>query len=363
MHWAAIQCLKRIGKDEPGVLAAMFDRLSDGAEVLGPPQTLNELATQSFGDLKDRKRLIADLPPVNPNARPVWQFTSLLLNEMRPFKSEVQVKEIKEYLKPADKRSMYAQFYAALCLAEAGPAVNGALDDLLATLSDPKVTDHEIREQLCNAIGNCGPEASRGAKMLAELAILQMVEDRARSPGDPKRRANQQVRTAALKALGNLGQGAKDALPAPRSSPTPPMTRRRSTRPSRLWANLGPVAATAVPNMMELMLNARPAQKELILDTMKKIGPVNAYPPIIEFIPAFERHWRMGSGIFKDQIPKARGCVEAIITMGPEGLKPEQRSTLVKDLRALHALAAKKGQPELLERLNEAINRLETAKK
>jgi HEAT repeat protein len=360
-RWAAIQCLKQIGKDEPGILSAMFERLSDGAEVAAAPSTLETLAVKSFGEFKDKSRLISDLPPVNPKAPPVWLYTSILLDEMRPFKSEAQVKEVKESLKPSEKRSMFAQYYAALSIAESAGAARAALEDLLATLADPKVTNYLIRQKLCLAIGNCGEEASRGAKLLAEVATSQVIEDRARAESDPERIKNQAVRAVALQALGKMGRGANDALPALTKLASPNSDPGTQDETIKTLGNLGPAAASAVTSLMELFGGARPGQRDLIVETMRKIGP-DAFPPLIEFIPAYEKNWRENSGPYRDQNAKARGCVECIIVLGPEGLKPEQRAKLIDSLKTLRARAAVKGQKDFHDRCEEAVNRLEGKK-
>ena len=362
-RWAAIQCLKQIGKNEPGVLTAMFDRLSDAGEIAAPPRNLVELIDSTFKGTKESVRLIADLPAVNPKSPPVWQLTTVVLNQMRPLNSEANIKEIKEFIKPMEKRSMYAQFYAAMSIAESGTAARVVLDDLLTTLANKdKVTDHEIRAKLCDAIGNCGPEASRGAMLLGELATMQISEDKARSPGDAQVVKNQMVRGAALRALGKMGPGAKDALADLIKLADPFFHESIVEEVIKTLGNIGPAAKDAVPNLMELFLKARVTQRDLIVDTVKKIGPA-AYQPIIEFVPKFEKNWREKSGPLKDHVAKAKGVVECIIVLGPDGLKPEQRTTLIVELKALRARAGIKGDKELESRALEAITRLEAAKK
>jgi HEAT repeat protein len=362
-RWAAVQCLKQIGKDEPGVLAAMFERLSDGGEVAAPPRNLVDLIGTSFKDSKDKVRLIADLPPVNPKSPPVWQFTTVLLNQMRPFNTEAQVKEIREFLKPLEKRSMYAQFYAAMAIAESGTAARVALDDLLTTLANKdKVTDHEIRAKLCEALGNCGQEASRGAKLLGEFATMKISEDKGRSPGDPEMVKNNMVRGAALKALGKLGPGAKDALVELVKLADPYYSGPIIEEVVKTLGNIGPAAVEAVPNLMDLFLNANMTQRDLLVDTMKKIGP-GALPPIVDFLPKFEKNWRENSGPFKDQLLKAKGCVECVIAIGPTGLSAEQRTKLIDGLKAIRARAVIRRDEPFQRRLGEAIAKLETAKK
>jgi S1-C subfamily serine protease/HEAT repeat protein len=361
-RWSAVQCLKQIGKDEPGVLTAMFERLSDGAELSNPPRNLTELADKSFADTKDKVRLIADLPPVNPKARPVWQFTTVLMNEMRPFKTEAQVKDIKAFLKPDDKRSMYAQFYAAQCIAESGQAAKPALDDLISTLENPKVTDYEIRAKLCEGIGNCGEEASRAAKLLATMATFEILEDRARTPGDAQRMRNQKVRSAALQAIGKMGRGAKDALPGLAVLADPGSDEATADEAIKALGNIGPPAADATPRLMEMFQVARPAQRDLIVSAMVKIGP-DAYTPIIDFFPKFEKHWREGVGQFKGHAATAKGCVEYIIIMGPTSLKTAQVANLVGALKATRARAVIRGDNEFQGRISEALMKLEVAKK
>jgi HEAT repeat protein len=362
-RWSAVQCLKQIGKDEPGVLTAMFERLSDGAEVTAQPRSLEQLAADSFKDMKDKVRLISDLPPVNPNAPPVWQFTTALLNQMRPFKIDANVKEIKEFLGPMDKRSMYAQYYAATCIAESGIAARVALNDLSKTLSNrEKVTDHEIRSKLCEGIGNCGPDAAPAAKLLGEFATMQIVEDKARSPGDQQVTKNQMVRSAALRALGKLGPGCKDALPELIKLTDPFFHESIHEEVIKTLGNLGPYAVDAVPNLMDLFLKNRPQQRDLLVDTMKKIGP-GSLPPIIDFLPKFEKQWREKAGPYKDQILKAKGCVECIIVLGPGAVKSEQRAKVIDDLKSLRAQANIKGDTELLRRLGVALALFEGGKK
>jgi S1-C subfamily serine protease len=362
-RWSAVQCLKQIGKDEPGVLTAMFERLSDGAEVTAQPRSLEQLAADSFKDMKDKVRLISDLPPVNPNAPPVWQFTTALLNQMRPFKTDANVKEIKEFLSPMDKRSMYAQYYAAACIAESGIAARVSLDDLMKTLSNrEKVTDHEIRSKLCEGIGNCGPDAAPAAKLLGEFATMQIVEDKARSPGDQQVAKNQMVRSAALRALGKLGPGSKDALPELIKLTDPFLHESIHEEVIKTLGNLGPYAVDAVPNLMDLFLRNRPQQRDLLVDTMKKIGP-GSLPPIMEFLPKFEKQWREKAGPYKDQILKAKGCVECIIAIGPGNLTGEQRSKLADALKSLRARAVMLRDNDFSSRLAEAINRVEASKK
>lgn len=353
-RWEAVQCLKKIGPDEPGVLAALFDRLSDGAELADPPRNLVDLAAQSFADAKVKARLIADLPPVNPKAPPVWQFTAVLLDEMRPFKTAAQVKEIKAFVRPAEKRSAYAQYYAAECLAEAGAEARAGLDDLLAGLADPKVTYSDVRAKLCEAVGNCGPEASRGARLLADLATFQLVEDRARKPDDVQRQENQKVRTAALRALGRLGPGAADALPALTKLADPASADASLQEVVKALGNLGPTAAPTVPKLLDLFLRVKPDQFPLIVDAVKKVGP-GAYPPILDFIPKFDRGWRAKTLPYRDQLAKCRGCLDCIIALGPPDLKPEQRKELADDLKSLRAAASFRGDTTFQLKATDAL--------
>ena len=240
------------------------------------------------------------------------------LYEMRPYKTEAQVKEIMPTWLADEKRSGSVQVARGSSTSPRRGRVQASLwMRLLKALGDPKVTQSDIRVALCFAIANSGPEASRGAKLLASFATLNIVEDRAKQPSDPQVQANRDVRFAALRAIGVMGQGAKDALPALIKLADPLNDMQTMDETIKALGNIGSPAAASVPNMMELFATARPAQRDLILDAMKTIGP-DAYPPIIEFLTSFEKNWRENSGPYKDQIIKARGCVECVIVLGGE---------------------------------------------
>jgi S1-C subfamily serine protease/DNA-directed RNA polymerase subunit RPC12/RpoP len=359
----AISCLDLIGKGEPGVVAALFDRLSDDAVVAAVPRNTEQALLRTYAGIDERRKAIKDLRPYDKSKEvPVWLCAVRVLDQMSPYKTEAQIREIQPFLKRDPSRSVLAQFNAAAELANSGAAARIVLNDLAQTLADPNTTEVVTKESLCAAIGNCGPEASAACATLAEHAVYQLVEDRARASGDSQRILNQRVRTAALRALGRLGNGAQGAMAALTKLADPAQEPDTLDEVIKTLGNIGPGAASAVPNLMELFLKARPAQRELLVDTMKKIGP-EALPPMIEFLPKYEKQWRENVGPFKDQMAKAKGCIECIIVLGPESLKPEKRAKLIDDLKALRARAVIKRDKEFEGRLAEAISRLDVGKK
>lgn len=381
----AISCLDLIGKGEPGVISALFERLSDDAVVAAVPRNTEQALLKTYAGIDERRRAIKDMRPYDKNKEvPVWVCAARVLDQMSPYKTEAQVKEIQPFLKRDPMRSVLAQFNAAAELANSGPVAKIALTDLVQTLSDSNTTEVVTKESLCAAIANCGVEASTACPVLAQHAVYQLTEDRARSPGDQQRIMNQRVRSAALRALARLGPGAKDAVGALAKLADSSSDPDTLDEVIKTLGNIGPAAAEAVPNLLELFLKARQAQRELLVDNLKKIGPQAVYPPIIAFLPDYEKHWREQAGPYKGHLAKAQGCVECVIALGSEwlekedqrlkpiyeqkiklGQKPEKtpRERLVEALKALRAHAVIKRNNEFSTRLAEAVTRVESSKK
>src|SRR5207248_10434989 len=69
----AISCLDLIGKGEPGVVAALFDRLSDDAVVAAVPRNTEQALLKTYAGIDERRRAIKDMRPYDKNKEvPVW---------------------------------------------------------------------------------------------------------------------------------------------------------------------------------------------------------------------------------------------------------------------------------------------------
>ena len=107
MRVKAISCLDLIGKGEPGVVTALFDRLSDDAVVAAVPRNTEQALLKTYSGIDERRKAIKDMRPYDKTKEvPVWLCAARVLDQMSPYKTEGQVKEIQPYLKRDPLRSV-----------------------------------------------------------------------------------------------------------------------------------------------------------------------------------------------------------------------------------------------------------------
>lgn len=379
----ALTILHRIGKDQPGVLSAFFDRLSDNDIAKEPPKSLKDQASASLTKPSGRRRQIRDLLPSTDTETRMWSVALDLLDQMLPLKSKASIDEVKQYLQRTEKRSILAQFVAATAIADAtnvaDPLAKAALPELVAalptieqvnswppltTLRTPKsaseadfirdIMELECLNRLCDAIGNCGESAQAAAPKLADLAIYKVIEDRAKSPLSPEWRLNHMVRRAALKALGRMGKAAEPALPSVQKLLSTELDPEMNKIGVEAVGEIGPPAAKLVSNFLPLFMKNRPDLNILLQNSIQKVGPMGA-EPLVKYLTEYDVGWRKNVAPFRDEMLKAFGCLDGLAKLGPDGLSPSQRDAFVKNvlngMRA-EAMTGKNKNPEIQARTN-----------
>lgn len=367
----ALRCLAIIGKDEPGVLRAVFERLDDSESVRRKPRSVNELRAGAIEALKEKVRQVFDLPPFDLEAPPVWYFALTTLNEMLPFKSEAHVNDIKYLLNPDKTRPIVPRAMAAKAIAESGSAAKVAIEDITKALKDPDLRDLVVRKNLCKAAGNCGQQGSPASSELARMATYQITEDEARKIGPIVTLLHRELRDTALTALKQVGAGASAAVPALReilrsSSATPAML----TDAIETLGSIGDQAAPAVPELLnmfktekdyEAILNGSAPRSKLILDAVKKIGPTGI-GPIQDYLHKYEKDFLDGRPAFGKEVEKFVGCLECYMILNPGLVPDKEKAAMAKDMRFLRSQADLRKYQPISRRISELIVILEGKK-